>query len=60
LTQALLDPGTINSNAVLANAAFFDAVTTAVLTATGQNNYPAVGLIVEKFVGPEGATVTLD
>jgi hypothetical protein len=60
LTQALLDPGTINSNAVLANAAFVDAVSLAIATATGQNNYPAVGLILEKFVGPNGATVTLD
>ncbi len=55
LTNATLDPGTVN-----VNDSVFDAVSLAIKKATTDNNYPAVGLILEKFVGPNGASVTLD
>lgn len=42
------------------NANYFGALANAINTATTDKNYAAVSTMVEKFVGPNGASVTLD
>ncbi len=55
LTSSSLAVGTLN-----ADSNYFGALANAVKSATTDKNYNAVGLMIEKFVGPEGAAVSLD
>lgn len=55
LLSSELDIGTSDFN-----ANYFGALANAINQATTEGNYAAVSTMVEKFVGPDGASVTLD